>query len=463
MANTEIRQDANELRALDARRHVHGQTNLRSHAEAGPTAMATAGHGVWITTDDGRELIDGFSGLGCTSLGYENTRIADAAHRQLMTLPYAPTFYGRSHPMVAQLADRLVGLAPGDMSRAIFQCSGSEATDTLIKFIWSRNRARGQADRRTFISRWRGYYGNTVASVSLSGQPHMHQQFGLPLEGFVKTETPNYYLAHHDGETEREFSARMAADLERVILDSGPDSIAAFAAEPMQSGGGAIKPPEGYWPAMQAVLRKYNIHFHVDEVVCGFGRTGNLWGSQTWGLEPDSVSCAKALTAGFFPMSALMFKEDFYDDLQSNSDEAGVLGHGYTYSGHPVGAAIAMEALDIYEETDLVGHVRSVSDGFLAGCEGLLDHPLVGHVGGVGLFCGVQLVENKATRTLFDPARKIGQAVQDAAHDHGLYLRSIAPDRISFMPPLIISEDEIIEATKRLKMALDSVWDEVRT
>jgi 4-aminobutyrate--pyruvate transaminase len=452
-----------DLRSIDARHHVHGQTDLRTHAEDGPSAMVVGGKGVWITTDDGQELIDGFSGLGCTSLGYDNERIANAAHQQLTTLPYAPTFYGRTHPKVAALAERLVHLAPGEMSRVIFQCSGSEATDTLIKFLWARNTARGEPERRTFISRWRGYYGNTVASVSLSGQPHMHAKFGLPLEGFVKTETPNYYLNHEDGETEEEFSQRMADDLEQVILASGPEHIAAFAAEPMQSGGGAIKPPEGYWPRMQAVLRKYDIHFHVDEVVCGFGRTGNRWGSETWGLEPDTISCAKALTAGFFPMSALLFKEDLYQDLEANADEIGVLGHGYTYSGHPVGAAIAMEALDIYEDIDLVGHVRSVSSGFLAGCEALMDHPLVGDVRGVGLFCGIQLVEDKATRALFDPAMKVGQRVQDHAHARGLYLRAIAPDRISFMPPLIIAEDEIVEATARLRAALDDTWKDLRS
>jgi len=349
---------AADARTLDARRHVHGQTDLRRHAERGPAAVVVEGDGVWITTDEGQRLIDGFSGLGCTSLGYGNERIAAAAHRQLSTLPYAPTFYGRTHPKIAELADRLVGLAPGEMSRVTFQCSGSEATDTLIKFLWARNTARGEPARRTFISRWRGYYGNTVASVSMSGQPHMHAKFGLPLDGFVKTETPNYYLGHHDGETEEEFSQRMADDLERVILEVGPDSVAAFAAEPMQSGGGAIKPPDGYWPRMQGVLEKYGIHFHVDEIVCGFGRTGNRWGCDTWGLEPDTVSCAKALTAGFFPMSALMFKEDLYEDLQANADEVGVLGHGFTYSGHPVGAAIALEALDVYDDIDLVGHVR---------------------------------------------------------------------------------------------------------
>jgi len=446
----------------DRRHHVHGQTDLRSHDVDGPTAMVVSGRGVTITTDDGRELIDGFSGLGCASLGYDNQRLARAAAEQLATLPYAPTFYGRTHPGIARLAERLTAMAPDGLDRVTFQCSGSEATDTMVKFLWARNVARGQPDRRTMVSRWRGYYGNTVASVSLSGQPHMHARMGLPLPGFVKTATPNYYLDHVDGETEVEFSARMAADLQRVLLAEGPDTVAAFFAEPMQSGGGAIRPPEGYWPAIQAVLREHGIHFHVDEVVCGFGRTGNLWGSQTWDLTPDSMSCAKALTAGYFPMSAVLFREDLYRDLEANSDEVGVLGHGFTYAGHPVGAAVANEALDVYDDIDLVGHVRSVSTGFLEGCGALADHPLVGDVRGVGLFCGIQLVEDAPTRTLFDPARGVGRLVQDMAHDRGLYLRAIAPDRISFMPPLVIDADEIVEATARLAGALDDAWSHLQ-
>ncbi|MGB1885355.1 MAG: aminotransferase class III-fold pyridoxal phosphate-dependent enzyme, partial [Gammaproteobacteria bacterium] len=217
-----------------------------------------------------------------------------------------------------------------------------------------------------------------------------------------------------------------------------------------------------YWEAMQAVIRKYDIHFHADEVVCGFGRTGYRWGAQAFNLQPDSTSCAKALTAAFFPMSALMFKEDFYQDMMRNSDEAGVLGHGYTYSGHPVGAAIALEALDIYEDIDLLGHVREVSTGFREGCRNLMDHPLVGDARGIGLFCGIQLVKNKTTRETFDPALKIGQRVQDAAHANGLYLRAIPPDRISFMPPLIIEQSEIDDALKILRKALDIVWSEIR-
>ena len=454
--------NSESLRDCDRDHHVHGQTNLSWHHQHGPSVMVAKGRGVYITTQDGQTLIDGFSGLGCTSLGYHNSRLADAAKRQMDSLPFAPTFYGRSHPKVAELAARLVKLAAVPMDRVMFQCSGSEANDAMIKLLWYRNIARGQPKRRKLISRWRGYYGNTVATAALSGQPHMHAKFGLPDADFLKLSTPNYYHFHLDGENEEEFSQRMASEFEQLLITTGPETIAAFFAEPMQSGGGAILPPKGYWQAMQAVIKKYDIHFHVDEVVCGFGRTGHLWGADAFGLKPDSTSCAKALTAAFFPMSALMFKEDFYQDMVRNSDEVGVLGHGFTYSGHPVGAAVALEALDIYDEIKLVDHVRKQSVYFLEGCRSLMNHPLVGDARGIGLFCGIELVKNKKTREQYDPALKIGQRVQDAAHANGLYLRSIAPDRISFMPPLIIEKHEIIESLTILTKALDFVWNEIK-
>lgn len=450
------------LKDQDRYHHVHGQTNLSWHNQHGPSVMVVKGQGVYITTEDGHTLIDGFSGLGCTSLGYHNERLAQAAKKQMDILPFAPTFYGRSHPKVAELAARLVNLAAVPMDRVMFQCSGSEANDAMIKLLWYRNIARGQPKRRKMISRWRGYYGNTVATAGLSGQPHMHAKFALPGDDYLKLSTPNYYHFHKDGENEQEFSQRMATEFEELVLANGPDTIAAFFAEPMQSGGGAILPPEGYWEAMQAIIKKYDIHFHVDEVVCGFGRTGYFWGADAFGLEPDSTSCAKALTAAFFPMSALMFKEDLYQDMVRNSDEVGVLGHGFTYSGHPVGAAVALEALNIYHEIDLVNHVREQSDYFLDGCGALMDHPLVGDARGIGLFCGIELVKDKNTREQYDPQLKIGQRVQDAAHANGLYLRSIPPDRISFMPPLIIEKHEITEALQILKKALDIVWREIK-
>ncbi len=452
--------DAQQAIAQDMAHHVHPQTNLRQHMEQGPT-MITHGKGVFIYDDQGRQIIDGFSGLGCVSLGYHNERLARTAMEQMNTLPFAPTFYNRSHPKVAALGERLTKLAPGDVNRVMFQCSGSEANDTAIKLLWYTNTAKGEPNRRKIIGRTRGYHGNTIATVSLSGQPHMHAKFGLPLSEFKHTELPNYYRFHIDGETEEEFSVRMAAKFEELILAEGPETVAAFFAEPAISGGGALMPPEGYWTHMQAVLKKYHIKFVADEVVCGFGRTGNWWGSQTWGLEPDIVTCAKALSAAFFPVSALLFKDEMYEQMVHNSDAVGVFGHGYTYAGHPVGAAVSLEALDIYEEMDLIGHVRKVSERFLAHCYALGDHPLVAEVRGVGLFCGFELMQNASKRTPFDPSWKVGEMVQNFAHDRGLYLRAIG-DRMSFMPPLIINEEEIDIACERFKAALDDTWAQVR-
>lgn len=452
--------DAKRAIEQDKAHHVHPQSNLRQHAEQGPT-MITHGKGVFIYDSEGREIIDGFSGLGCVSLGYHNERLSNAAKRQMDVLPFAPTFYNRSHPRVAELGERLIGMAPGDMNRVMFQCPGSEANDTAIKLLWYTNTARGEPNRRKIIGRVRGYHGNTIATVSLSGQPHMHAKFGLPLPEFKHTELPNYYRFHIDGESEEEFSARMAGEFEKLILAEGPETVAAFFAEPAISGGGALMPPEGYWKEMQAVLRKYDIKLLADEVVCGFGRTGNMWGSQTWGMEPDMVSCAKALSAAFFPISALMFRDEMYADMMKNSDEVGTFGHGYTYAGHPVGAAVGLEALDIYDEIDLVGHVRKVSKRFLERCHGMSDHPLVAEVRGVGLFCGFELMQDAKTREPFDPSWKVGELVQNFAHDRGLYLRAIG-DRMSFMPPLIINEEEIDIAADRFKGALDDAWAVVR-
>lgn len=453
--------DVKHMIAQDIAHHVHPQSNLRQHAENGPL-MITHGKGVYVYDNQGNEIMDGFSGLGCMSLGYHNERLANAAMRQMNTLPFAPTFYNRSHPKVAELCARLTRLAPGDMTRALIQCSGSEANDTAIKLLWYTNTAKGQPNRRKVIGRIRGYHGNTVATASLSGQPHMHANFGLPLPEFKHTELPNYYRSHIDGESEEEFSARMAKSFEDLTLAEGPDTIAAFFAEPAISGGGALMPPKGYWEEMQAVIRKYDITFLVDEVVCGFGRTGNRWGAETWNMKPDMVTVAKALSGAFFPVSALMFGEDMYADMMKNSDEMGTFGHGYTYAGHPVGAAVSLEALDIYDEIDLVGHVRKVSKSFLGKCYAMQDHPLVAEVRGVGLFCGFELMKDAKTREPFDPSWKVGELVQNFAHDRGLYLRAIG-DRISFMPPLIINEDEIEIATERFKGALDDAWAVVKS
>ncbi len=446
----------NSWQARDLVHHVHPQTDLATIRETGPVVIER-GQGVFIYDEEGREYIDGISGLGCNSLGYGHKRLARVAAEQMEALAFSPTFYGRTHPKVVELSEALTDIAPDGLSRVLFQCSGSEANDTAIKLLWYRSEAMGQPERKKIIGRIRGYHGNTVAAVSLSGQPHMHAGFGLPLPMFRHLSNPNYYRFHLDGESEEEFSARMAQEFEDLVLAEGPDTIAAFFAEPVMGGGGALVPPKGYWDAMQAVIRKYNITFLVDEVIAGFGRTGNLWASETFGLKPDMLTCAKALSAAHLPISALLFGEDLHDIMVDQSNRNGVFGHGYTYAGHPVCAAVACETLRIYEEIDFIGHIRRVAPRFLELMNALSDHPLVGEVRGVGLFCGLELVADKATRDPFDPAMKVGEIVMNAAHGHGLYVRAIG-DRISCMPPQVIKLAEIEEFVRRLTLALDDAW-----
>ena len=322
--------------------------------------------------------------------------------------------------------------------------------------------SRGQPERRKIIGRMRGYHGNTVATVSLSGQPHMHAGFGLPLPGFVHTDNPNYYRFHEDGETEEAFSARMAANLEALIQAEGPETIAAFFGEPVQGGGGAITPPRGYWPAIQAVLRRHDILLVADEVICGFGRTGAMWGCQTYDIQPDMISCAKQLSAAYQPISALMISTRVHDALLEGSRKHGSFGHGYTYGGHPVACAVAIETLKIYEEMDLIAHVQEVSPAFIKGLGSFRDHPLVGDVRGVGLIAGVELMQDKATRQPFPAAMGMGVRVQNAAEKAGLIVRAIG-DRIAFTPPMIITRGEIDQMCARFGSALDQVWADIQS
>ena len=293
--------DARRSIEQDKAHHVHPQSNLRQHAENGPT-MITHGKGVFIYDSEGREIIDGFSGLGCVSLGYHNERLASAAMRQMNTLPFAPTFYNRSHPKVAELGERLTAMAPGGMTRAMFQCSGSEANDTAIKLLWYTNTAKGEPERRKVIGRVRGYHGNTIATVSLSGQPHMHAKFGLPLPEFKHTELPNYYRFHIDGESEQEFSARMAAKFEELILSEGPETIAAFFAEPAISGGGALMPPEGYWPADAGGAAQVRISSSwPTRWSAGSGAPAIMWGSRDLGHEARHGHLRQGAVRGLLP------------------------------------------------------------------------------------------------------------------------------------------------------------------
>ncbi len=451
----------NSLHARDIASLIHQQTDLDRHSREGGVLIAR-GEGCRVWDTDGKEYIEAMAGLWCASLGFSNRRLADAAHRQMLALPYYHTFFGKGHEPSVELAERLLAVAPAGMARVLFQCSGSEANDAAIKLAWHYWGVKGQPQRRKFIGRVRGYHGNTVATVSLSGQPHMHAGFGLPLPGFVHADNPNYYRFHEDGETEEAFSVRMAAKLEALIQAEGPETIAAFFGEPVQGGGGAITPPRGYWAAIQAVLKRHDILFVADEVICGFGRTGAMWGSQTYDLQPDMISCAKQLSAAFQPISALMIGSKVHEALLEGSRTHGSFGHGFTYGGHPVACAVAIETLKIYEEMDLVAHVQEVAPAFLAGLGALRDHALVGDVRGVGLIAGVELMQGKASRQPFPAAMAVGLRVQTACERAGLIVRAIG-DRIAFTPPLIITRREVEEMCSRFASALDQVWAEMQS
>ncbi|MFD2238067.1 aminotransferase [Aureimonas populi] len=450
----------NSMRARDRAYVVHQQTNLRSFEDEGGL-LITGGDGVYVVDDEGRRYLEAMAGMWSASLGFSEKRLAEAAHRQMQTLPFYHVFHARGHEPAAELAEALLAIAPcapgaEPMARVMFHCSGSEANDTAIKLVWYYHNAIGKPAKKKIIGRVRGYHGSTVATASLSGNATMHAEFDLPLPIFRHTENPDYYRFHEEGESEEAFSRRMADRLEELILREGPDTIGAFFAEPVQGGGGAITPPARYFELVQAILKKYEILFIADEVICGFGRTGNMWGSQTYELRPDMISCGKALSASYQPISALMLTQRIHDAMLDQSAKLGNFSHGFTFAAHPVACAVALETLRIYEADDTLGHVRAVSPLFLEALSRFRDHPLVGDVRGVGLFAGVEMVADKATRRPFAPEWKVGERVQRACMGNGLFVRSIV-DRIAFTPPLIIRPGEIEDMAARFGAALDEV------
>ena len=442
----------NSPAARDVAAVLHPFTDLKAHEEDGPFIIDRGG-GVYVTDENGKTYIEGMSGLWCASLGFSERRLVDAAARQMAELPYNQTFLGRSHGTTIDLAERLLSLSPVPMSRILFASSGSEANDTAVKLVWYYNNAEGRPERRKIIGRRNGYHGTTVATTSLSGIPDLHRGFNLPIASVLHADCPHHYRFARPGETEEEFADRLAANLEKLILDEGPETVAAFIAEPVMGVGGVIVPPETYFEKVQAVLHEYGVLFIVDEVICGFGRTGNMFGSETFGLRPDLMCCAKALSSAYLPISATFVSEPIYRAMVAESEKIGVFGHGYTHSGHPVAAAVALETLDIYEERDIVGHVRAVAPRFQKVFQALADRPLVGEVRGVGLMAGIELVADKPGKRPFDPVLKVGAYLTARAREYGLIVRALG-DTVVCAPPLVVTEDEIDELGARFHRAL---------
>jgi 4-aminobutyrate--pyruvate transaminase len=360
------------------------------------------------------------------------------------------------------LAQNLIRRAPVPMSKVFFANSGSEANDTAIKLIWYYNNAIGRPRKKKIISRVRGYHGVTVATASLTGLKANHLDFDLPMKGMLHTDCPYHYRCAHPGESEEAFASRLAANLEALILAEGPETVAAMFAEPVMGAGGVIVPPKGYFAKIQQVLKRYDVLLVADEVICGFGRTGNEWGSQTFGLEPDILTCAKGLSSGYMPISALMISEPIWQAMVAESDKIGMFGHGFTYSGHPVAAAVALETLNIYDEIDIVGHVRAVAPVLQNGLRRFADHPLVGDVRGIGLIAAVEIVKDKSTKIQFDPAVMVAAEIAKHAEANGLIVRVLTGDVIAFSPPMIIETNEIEEMLKAFGQALDETWASVR-
>jgi 4-aminobutyrate---pyruvate transaminase len=443
----------------DVAYQLHPFTNLGRHEGEGPLVI-TRGKGVYVYDESGREYLEGLAGLWCTSLGFGEDRLVEAAARQMRRLPYYHQFGGKANNVAIDLAERLVKLLPVPMSKVFFNNSGSEANETAIKLVWYYNNALGRPRKKKILSRLNAYHGTTLGAASLTGLAISHRDFDLPLPQIRHADCPDFYRFGKSGESEEAFATRLAESLDQQIVREDPDTVAAFIAEPVMGAGGVIVPPRTYFEKVQAVLRKHDILLIADEVICGFGRTGRMFGSETFNLRPHIMTMAKAITSGYLPLSATAISEEIYRALVSQSEKLGVFAHGYTYTGHPASCAVAMEVLDIYEERDMLGHVQRVGPRLQDGLRALAEHPLVGDVRGVGLVAALELVSDKPGKGAFDPVGTAGALVVTRAQASGLIIRNLR-DVVAFCPPLVISADEIDEMLRRFRKALDEAAEEL--
>ncbi|CAM5775432.1 putative aminotransferase y4uB [Labrys miyagiensis] len=444
---------ANSVEARDIAFHIHSQTNPQLLEERGPLVV-TRGEGIRVYDSAGKAYIDAMAGLWCASLGFSNERLAAAATLQYRELGFYHTFFQRTMDGVATLAEKLVSLTGMEGGKAYFATSGSEANETMVKLAWIYHTVRGKPTKRKVIARDRAFHGSTIAAASMCGLEFMHREFGLPLPGFLHTLCPSSYRGMLEGEDEVAFVERLASELEKLILREGPDSIAAFIAEPINAGGGIIVPPKAYFARIQEVLKKYDILFLDDEIVCGFGRTGNWFGKETVGAQPDMMALAKGLSSSYFPISAVVVAPAIYEALREFNKGGGNFGHGFTNSGHPVGVAVALEAVKIYEEMNLVDHVRRMGARLRAHFEAMADRsPIVGQVRGAGLMLGIEIVADKRTKTPFDPSLQVGMQFDRLAYNNGLVARCMG-DVLGFSPPLIVNEADVDEIADRVDRSL---------
>jgi 4-aminobutyrate---pyruvate transaminase len=443
------------LAARDVEALIHPFTNLAQHAVDGPLVI-DRGEGVYVYDGGGNRYLEGMAGLWCTALGFGDKRLVDAAIEQLEKLPTYHMFGGKSHAPGIELAERLLRIAPVPMARAMFVGSGSEANDTALKLVRYYHHAHGRPEKRKVVARVRGYHGVTLACASMTGLPHLHRDFGLPLEGVLHAECPHYYRYGWPGETEEQFAMRLAGDLERLILREDPDTVGAFIAEPIMGAGGVIMPPAAYFELIQAVLDKYEVLLIADEVITAFGRTGKMFGCETYAIRPDIITVAKALSSGYQPIGAVLVSEPIHDAMLAQSRKIGTFGHGYTYSGHPVCAAVALRTLQIYEQDDILGKVAEVAPYFAARLHALGSHPLVGQARAIGLIGALELMADPVQKVPFEPRLTVGARIVQECLRRGVILRAVN-DTITFCPPLIIARSELDLLFDAVTEALDVV------
>ena len=432
---------------------IYPVTNLKSVEQIN----IVRGKGVYVYDDAGNQYLEGLSGLWCSALGYGNEELIEAISSQLHTLSYSHLFGGRTHPVVMELADRLAAMVPVKDARVFFSNSGSEANDSQIKMLRYYANAIGKPEKKKIIALDRGYHGVTVAAAALTGLPVMHSHFDLPVDalGILRADCPHYFRGRVGAETEEEFVARLLKNLQQLIHDEGADTIVAFVAEPLMGAGGVIVSPEGYLPQVQSLLNENDIFLWADEVICGFGRTGNDFGSTTMGIQPDIMSLAKQLSSAYVPISAAVIPGAMYEAMIDQSAEVGVFGHGYTYTGHPVACAAALKALEIYERDGLFARAAKQGAYLQSRLQEFASHELVGEVRGKGLIGAVELVADKGTGQAFADG-KVGAFAQRACQDEGLLLRAVAGNSVAFCPPLIIEEAQIDEMIEKFARALDA-------
>jgi len=444
------------------RAHVfHPYTSIAAQQATGPHVIAEA-RGVWLRDEDGHELLDAMAGLWCVAAGYGRAEIADAMAEQARRLPYAHAFVAQANEPGIRLAERIAALTPAGLDRVFFCNSGSEANDTIVKLVWYHWNLRGRPEKKKIIARHGAYHGVTLGATSLSGLPYMHALFDAPLERFLHVRKPHAWREAEPGESEEAFAARLARELEERILSEGPETVAAFVGEPLMAAGGVVPPPRGYWPAVQDVCTRHDVLLVADEVVCGFGRLGTRFGSDRYGIRPDFMTLAKALTSAYFPVAGVVVSERVWDVLAAASDAHGPVAHGHTTSLHPVGAAAALANLDILEREGLLTRAAEVGPGFQQALrDAVAGHPLVGEVRGEGLIAAVELVEDRETRRSFAPERRVGQRLQRLGLEEGVVCRAVAGDSLAFCPPLVASEDELTEIVRRFGRALGRLTTEL--